>query len=287
MKKKIVATLLASAMVLSLAACGKTEEVAETATEAVEETTEAVEETVEEATEEVAETVEETVEEEVEETENAGGVFTYADYVDAELDTEVTVETYVQAKQGWWENEGVGMATFYTQDKDGAYFLYNMPCSEEDYELMVPGTKIIVTGYKSEWSGEVEITDATYSISEDGETYVATAADVTDKLGTDEIADYMNQFVEFKGMTVEGSGDDNAAFLYNWDGSGSQGDDLYFNVSKDGKTYTFCVESYLCGSDTDVYKAVEGLNVGDTIDVEGFMYWYEGPQPHVTSVTVK
>ena len=283
MKKKIVATLLASAMVLSLAACGKTEEVAETATEAVEETAEAVEE----ATEEVAETVEEAVEEEVEETENAGGVFTYADYVDAELDTEVTVETYVQAKQGWWENEGVGMATFYTQDKDGAYFLYNMPCSEEDYELMVPGTKIIVTGYKSEWSGEVEITDATYSISEDGETYVATAADVTDKLGTDEIADYMNQFVAFKGMTVEGSGDDNAAFLYNWDGSGSQGDDLYFNVSKDGKTYTFCVESYLCGSDTDVYKAVEGLNVGDTIDVEGFMYWYEGPQPHVTSVTVK
>ena len=287
MKKKIVATLLASVMVLSLAACGKTEEVAETATEAVEETAEAVEETVEEATEEVAETVEEAVEEEVEETENAGGVFTYADYVDAELDTEVTVETYVQAKQGWWENEGVGMATFYTQDKDGAYFLYNMPCSEEDYELMVPGTKIIVTGYKSEWSGEVEITDATYSISEDGETYVATAADVTDKLGTDEIADYMNQFVAFKGMTVEGSGDDNAAFLYNWDGSGSQGDDLYFNVSKDGKTYTFCVESYLCGSDTDVYKAVEGLNVGDTIDVEGFMYWYEGPQPHVTSVTVK
>ena len=283
MKKKIVATLLASAMVLSLTACGKTEEVAETATEAVEETAEAVEE----ATEEVAETVEEAVEEEVEETENAGGVFTYADYVDAELDTEVTVETYVQAKQGWWENEGVGMATFYTQDKDGAYFLYNMPCSEEDYELMVPGTKIIVTGYKSEWSGEVEITDATYSISEDGETYVATAADVTDKLGTDEIADYMNQFVAFKGMTVEGSGDDNAAFLYNWDGSGSQGDDLYFNVSKDGKTYTFCVESYLCGSDTDVYKAVEGLKVGDTIDVEGFMYWYEGPQPHVTSVTVK
>ena len=279
MKKKIVATLLASAMVLSLAACGKTEEAVNTATEAVEEAAETVEEAVEETAE--------AVEEEVEETENAGGVFTYADYVDADLDTEVTVETYVQAKQGWWENEGVGMATFYTQDKDGAYFIYNMPCSKEDYDLMVPGTKIFVTGYKSEWSGEVEITDATYSIAEDGETFVASAADVTDKLGSDAIADYMNQFVAFKGMTVEGSGDDEAAFLYNWDGSGSQGDDLYFNVSKDGETYTFCVESYLCGSDTDVYKAVEGLNVGDTIDVEGFMYWYEGPQPHVTGVTVK
>ena len=280
MKKKMVSVLLASAMVLSLSACGKTEEVP-----AAEEPV-AVEETAEETAEAPAAEAETETAAETEETaEAAGDVMSYADYAAADVDTEVTVETYVQAKQGWWENEGVGNATFYTQDEDGAYFLYNMPCSEEDYNKMVPGTKIRVKGFKSEWSGEVEITDATYEII-DGN-YVAKATDVTDKLGADDLADYMNQFVAFKGMTVEGSGDDGAAFLYNWDGSGSQGDDLYFNVSKDGKTYTFCVESYLCGSDTDVYKAVEGLNVGDTIDVEGFMYWYEGPQPHITSVTVK
>lgn len=281
MKKKMVSVLLASAMVLSLAGCGKTEEAP------VAEEPAAVEEAAPAEAEEPAEApaAEETTEAAEETAEAAGDVMSYADYAAADVDTEVTVETYVQAKQGWWENEGVGNATFYTQDEDGAYFLYNMPCSEEDYDKMVPGTKIRVTGYKSEWSGEVEITDATYEII-DGN-YVAKAADVTDKLGSDELADYMNQFVSFNGVTVEGSGDDGAAFLYNWDGSGSQGDDLYFNVSKDGKTYTFCVESYLCGSDTDVYKAVEGLNVGDTIDAEGFMYWYEGPQPHITSVTVK
>ncbi|MBQ9334685.1 MAG: hypothetical protein IJS12_10170 [Lachnospiraceae bacterium] len=283
MKKKMVSVLLASAMVLSLSACGKTEEAAEAPANEVEETAEAVEETTEAATEETTEAAAEETTEET--TEAAGDVMSYADYAAADVDTEVTVETYVQAKQGWWENEGVGNATFYTQDEDGAYFLYNMPCSEEDYNKMVPGTKIRVKGFKSEWSGEVEITDATYEII-DGN-YVAKATDVTDKLGADDLVDYMNQFVAFNGMTVEGSGDDGAAFLYNWDGSGTQGDDLYFNVSKDGKTYTFCVESYLCGSDTDVYKAVEGLKVGDTVDVEGFMYWYEGPQPHVTSVTVK
>ncbi len=279
MKKKMVSVLLASAMVLSLSACGKTEEAAEAPANEVEETAE------ETAEAPAAEAETETAAETEETAEAAGDVMSYADYAAADVDTEVTVETYVQAKQGWWENEGVGNATFYTQDEDGAYFLYNMPCSEEDYNKMVPGTKIRVKGFKSEWSGEVEITDATYEII-DGN-YVAKATDVTDKLGADDLVDYMNQFVAFKGMTVEGSGDDGAAFLYNWDGSGSQGDDLYFNVSKDGKTYTFCVESYLCGSDTDVYKAVEGLNVGDTIDVEGFMYWYEGPQPHITSVTVK
>ena len=47
------------------------------------------------------------------------------------------------------------------------------------------------------------------------------------------------------------------------------------------------MESYLCASSTDVYKAVENLKVGDTVDMEGYLYWYEGVNPHITSVTVK
>ncbi len=43
----------------------------------------------------------------------------------------------------------------------------------------------------------------------------------------------------------------------------------------------------LTGADTDVYKAVKNLKVGDTIDMEGFLYWYEGVNPHITKVTVK
>ena len=39
-------------------------------------------------------------------------------------------------------------------------------CSEEDYEKLVPGVKIRVTGYKSEWSGEVELMDATFEFVE-------------------------------------------------------------------------------------------------------------------------
>ena len=52
------------------------------------------------------------------------------------------------------------------------------------------------------------------------------------------------------------------------------------------EVYTFTVESYLCDSSSEVYKAVEGLQVGQTIDAEGFLYWYEGVNPHITSVTV-
>ena len=180
------------------------------------------------------------------------GVMTHEEYVAAELDSEVTIETYVQAKQSWWEDK----ATVYTQDKDGAYFLYDMACSEEDYEKLNVGTKIRVTGYKAEWSGEVEIIDATFEILE-GE-YVAPVTDVTDLLGKDELIDHQNEYVSFKGMTVEPSTDadgNEVAFLYNWDGSGQDGDDLYFNVSLNGETYSFVVESYLCDNTCLLYTS--------------------------------
>ncbi len=210
------------------------------------------------------------------------GVMTYAEYDSAALESQVVIEAYVQAKQSWWEDK----ATIYAQDKEGGYFIYNMACSEEDYAKLTPGTKIKVTGYKTEWSGEVEIAEgATFEIGEGN--YVASAEDVTSLLGSDDLIKHQNKFVAFKGMTVEASNDadgNDAAFLYNWDGSGQEGDDLYFNVSLNGNTYTFTVESYLCDSSTEVYKAVQALNIGDKIDMEGFLYWYEGVNPHITSV---
>ncbi len=209
------------------------------------------------------------------------GVMTYAEYDAAAVDTQVTIEAYVQAKQSWWEDK----ATVYAQDGEGAYFLYDMACSEADYAKLTPGTKIKVTGYKAEWSGEVEIIDATFEILEGN--YVAEPEDVTALLGKDELIKKQNMKVSFKGMTVEASKDadgNDVAFLYNWDGSGQDGSDLYFNVSKDGQTYSFLVESYLCDNTTEVYSAVKNLKIGDVIDMEGFLYWYEGVNPHITSV---
>ncbi|MBQ9031653.1 MAG: FKBP-type peptidyl-prolyl cis-trans isomerase [Parasporobacterium sp.] len=214
------------------------------------------------------------------------GSMSYADFQSAEVDAEVSLDLYVQATQNWYD----GAMSVYAADRDGGYFIYNLACSEEDAQNLVPGTKIHVTGYKSEWSGEIEIADAAFEIMDDGDTYVASTIDATALLGTEELVNLMNQKVSFAGLTVEASQDadgNEAAFLYNYDGSGTQGDDLYFNVSLNGTTYTFTVESNLCGADTEVYKAVKGLNVGDVIDAEGFLYWYNGANPHITSVTVK
>ena len=215
------------------------------------------------------------------------GALTYEEYMKKEANTEVTVVAYVQAKQSWWEEEGQGKASIYAQDKDGGYFFYNLKCTKEEYEKLTVGTRIKVTGNKAVWSGEVEIMDGTFEIVKGK--YVAETLDVTALLGTEELIKHQNKLVSFKGMTVEAKKDaegKDVAFLYKWNGSGEEGDDLYFDVSLNGTKYTFTVESYLCDKDSDVYKAVKNLKVGDKIDMEGFLYWYNGVNPHITKVTV-
>ena len=198
------------------------------------------------------------------------GVMTYEEYAAAEIDAEVVIEAYVQATQSWWDNK----ITVYAQDKDGAYFLYEMACSEADAAKLVPGTKIKVTGYKGEWAGEVEIMDATFEFAGDTK-YIAEPVDATAWLGTDELIKHQNQLAVFKGMTVEGIEYKN----------GEPGDDIYVTVSKDGNKYDFCVERYLTAPDTEVYQAVGALAVGDKVDITGFIYWYEGVNTHITAIS--
>ena len=253
--KKFAAMLLALTMVLAFAGCAKTEAPAET-TAAPVETTAAPVETTAAAETQAAETA----------------VMTHEEYTAADMDSAVCIETYVQGHQSWWDNK----ITVYCQSPDGAYFLYELACSEEDAAKLVPGTKIRVNGFKGEWAGEVEVMDGTFEFVEDGDTYVAEALDVTDLLGTDALIDHQNEFVSFTGMTVE-------SIEYK---NGEPGDDIYVTLSVNGASYSFCVEVYLTGTDSDVYATVGELEAGDVVNVEGFLYWYEGVNPHITAISV-
>ena len=199
-------------------------------------------------------------------------VLSYAEYVAAELNSFVVVDAYVQDHQSWWSNK----ITVYLADEDGAYFAYEMACSEEDAARLTAGTKIRVYGYKVEWKGEVEIKDCGFYFLE-GDTYVATAVDLTDKLGTDELINYQNQLAKFTDMTI-------TAMEYK---NGEPGDDIYVTFEKNGEQYSFCVEYYLTGTSTDLYKLFSQgtLMVGDVVDVEAFLYWYDGANPHIVSIT--
>ena len=264
--KKFTAVFAAAVLMLSLSACGKTTEVPDVPQPDIDLSA------IQEAAENFPE-VEIPVDPEPETEAEDDGVMSYADYAAASVDDEVTVVTYVQAHQSWWDNK----ITVYCQDQDGAIFLYELACSEEDAAKLTEGVQIKVTGFKSEWAGEFEITDATFEFVEGGDLFVAAPKDLTDKLGTDELIDYQNQKVIFTDMTVV-----SVAFK-----NDQPGDDIYLTLSKDDAEYSFCLEYYLNGSDQEFYDLVSGLEAGQVVDVEGFLYWYEGANTHITSVTVK
>ena len=277
--KKAIVIMLTGAMMLAAVACGGSSNSAPAQESKTEEAKPA---------EETQETVESTVEEpEQTEPNIPEDAMSFEDYMAAATDTEVVVQGSIQGKQNYFVKDDQGKASIYLQDQNGgAYFIYELPCTEKEYELMEIGKTIKVKGYKSEWSGEIEVIDIETWMFVDGD-YIAEAEDVTALLGTDDLAAKMNKKVLFKGMKVEPIKDkdnNDVAFIYNYDGSGTEGDDLYFNVSVNGQTYTFTVESYLCGPDTEIYKAVKDFHIGDVIDLEGFLYWYNGPNPHITAV---
>ncbi len=198
------------------------------------------------------------------------GVMTYAEYAAAEMDAEVVIECYVQATQSWWDNK----ITVYAADQDGAYFLYELACSEADAALLVPGTKIKVTGFKGAWADEVEVMDGTFEFVEGGIGYIAEPVDLTAVLGTEALITYQNQLAVFKGMTVK-------AIEFK---NGEPGDDIYVTLTLGDADYSFCVERYLTGPETEVYAAVSALQTGDVVDVTGFVYWYNGINTHITAV---
>ncbi len=263
--KKITSLVLALMLAMALASCGEKANDVEGNNENQVET----ENQTETETENEAET-EADADAETENESEEVAVMSYEEYAAAELDSPVVIDAYVQGKQSWWEDK----ATVYAQDEDGAYFLYDMACSEEDYEKLEVGTAIKVTGHKTEWSGEVEIVDATFEIIEGN--YVAEPIDVTELLASKELINHQNKLAAFKGMTVESISYKNE----------EPGDDIYLTLSKDGESYNFCVEVYLTGVESDVYKTVGELTEGDVVDVEGFLYWYEGVNPHITAIAI-
>lgn len=209
------------------------------------------------------------------------GALTYDEYVAAKDDTEVTIAGYVQARQGWWTDEktGVSQATFYLQDKDGGYFVYNLPCTEEQYNNdLAVGKHVKVTGIKGSWKGMVEImgdtagAEATFESLSGTKVFKAAKAD---SLNKEALLKMISQKVSFTNLEV-----------VKVDLPSSEGKDIYFDVTDGTTTLTFAVESYLTDKTTDVYKTVWNLKAGDKINCEGFMYVYENPQLHTTSVTV-
>ena len=244
--KKLLALFLALVMVMAFAACTQAP-AEEPETEPTTEPTQA--ETPEDPAPEVT-------------------VMSYEEYMAAAAGDKVCIETYVQACRGWWADT----ICVYAQGPDGGYFMYDMACSEADAAKLVAGTKIRVSGEKAIYDGEVEIVKATFEFVE-AEAFVAEAIDAT-AMTTEELQANMNKLATFKGLTVEKVERKDP----------DKADDLYLTLKNGETSMSFCVEIYLTGEDSDVYKTAIELKEGDVVDVTGFIYWYEGPNPHITAI---
>ena len=202
-------------------------------------------------------------------------LMTYAQYNAATDGTKVKIQGYVQGKQSWWSNK----ATIYMQDDNGGYFVYELGCSQDDYNTkLTVGAHIEIEGVKGSWAGQQEVLgsqagdEATWKVVDS-----ATKTYEAEEIKFNEVAMTANinkkvKFVELEVVKVEAPT--------------SEGGDIYYDVKKGDLTLTFCVESYLCDKTTDVYKTVLALQVGDIINVEGFMYTYNKPQLHTTACSV-
>ena len=140
--KKFTAVCAAAALVLTLSACGKTTEAP--VVEQPEIDTDALASDLNDVADQFGEALSDLDTDTDTDADAADdGVMSYADYAAAALDDEVTVVTYVQAHQSWWDNK----ITVYCQDQDGAIFLYELACSEEDAAKLTEGVQIKVTGF--------------------------------------------------------------------------------------------------------------------------------------------
>ena len=143
MKLKKLFAISAIAGVALLASCNNGGETT-TETKAPETTTETVTETTTKAPEPTTTVV--------------TNVLSYDEYIAAEVGSEVTIEAYITGRTTWYNNA----ASFYLADDNGGYYVYNLPCTEDEYnDLLVKGAFVEITGAKSEWKGEVEINGQT------------------------------------------------------------------------------------------------------------------------------
>lgn len=204
-------------------------------------------------------------------------VMNYKEYMAAPMNQKVTIHSYVQAKEDLLEDEdGNDTVTLYLQDKDGGYYVYEMPILEMDYDNLKKGQEIYVTGTKTEWDGETEIIESSsYRIGSGS--WTAQPLHIDDIFSdVDALKEHMNQLVSLKDITVT-----------DIQLPEQEGGDINIICTKDDISIPVVIVSSLYDENSDEYTQAENLQAGDMIDVQGFLYWYQQkPQIHTVSFTV-
>ena len=202
-------------------------------------------------------------------------VMSHDEYIAAGAGETVIIEAYVQGATAYssqYEN-----ASFFLEDKDGGYYVYRAKLTAGEFDALTPGTKVRVEGVKAVYQGEIEITNAKITVITGADRYVADPRDLTSILSNEtELIKYQNTLAIFKGLTIE-----NIEYK-----NGTPGGDIFVTVRQGDATYGFFVESEITAPDSEVYRMIGELQVGDSVDITGFVYWYNSINTNITDITV-
>lgn len=213
-------------------------------------------------------------------------VMTYSEFMAAEVGDDVLIEGFVAAKQSWWDNK----ATIYLVDEVGTgYFVYNASCTEEEYNTYTVGTYVSVKGVKGLYAEEHEVAEGgVVTVKETTKTMPTTAYDITSIIGNSDALEAHQNCYFTATLTVKDYDGNGAAFAFAVSGAtkDNPSGDLYFTLTDGTNDLACCVESYLTGTSTTVYQTVMNLEVGKTVTVIGYLYWWNGANPHITSISV-
>lgn len=217
---------------------------------------------------------------------------TYSEFMAAESGDDVRIEGYIAAKQSFWNNAAV---VYLVGGIGEGYLIYNMPMTEEEYNsLYTIGTCINVKGTKAIYALEHEIDGAKgvdVTVKNDAKEFQKEAIDLTESVDSDAIFKYQNAYfkatLKVKEYTTTSSDTGvsaNKAYGYKGD---EPTDDLYICFEDEkGNVLNACIEAYLTNKTTDVYDYVlNHLEVGQLVTIEGYLYWWNGANPHITSIT--
>ena len=205
---------------------------------------------------------------------------TCAAYLEAEIGSFVTFSCYIQGRESWTDN----FCSLYAQDETGACYLVRLPCTKEDYDRMTPGRMILVTGYKSTWGDDIELTDCSFQFL-DG-SWLANPQDMTDLLGTEELSVHRNEKVCFSGMKIEPMMDGASVWYCGWDNMAAEGEntEFFFRASAGEAVCMFSVLPSLCENPEQVIQTLKSLHLDDVVDLTGYLYWYNGPRPRIIEI---
>ena len=222
------------------------------------------------------------------ETKKEDNVMSYSEFMAAESGDEVKVEGFIAAKQGWWED---AVTCYLTTDVAGeGYFVYGLKCTKEENDSTFKiGAYIQITAKKTIYAGEHEIEGKNITEAKAVETtkkQATTPIDLNSKL--DSLFDYQNSYFT---LTLD-------VKAYSFKGEEGK-DDLYLTLTNGTKDVACCVEFYLTGADTEVYKTVQSLKdkAGTSVTVTGYLYWWSddenpdnvkanGANPHIITCVI-